>query len=215
MKNEAPYQSGQSLIEAIIAIGIIVVGLFSIWALFMSNNFSEQESETRILASNLAREGIEAVKNIRDTDWLKRDENIQNASNAVWLWDQNTSSTELTYNYGIVQNLFVNDYVYIASTSGETDSANKLYLRSDGFYDHNLTGSSTPYSRVLIFTALCCPTLDNVNCTLPVSISTSTNSGGCVGGKLKIGMDVISKVKWTLNRQPRSVAVEDQIFNWR
>ena len=203
MKNEAPYQSGQSLIEAIIAIGIIVVGLFSIWALFMSNNFSEQESETRILASNLAREGIEAVKNIRDTDWLKRDENIQNASNAVWLWDQNTSSTELTYNYGIVQNLFVNDYVYIASTSGETDSANKLYLRSDGFYDHNPTGSSTPYSRVLIFTALCCTSSNGVTCDTPVtSFSTSSNPINCPG-KLKIGIDVISKVTWTINKQPR------------
>ena len=75
-------QKGQGLMELIVAMAVIIVGLFSVWALFFSNFNGEQEAETRMIASNLAREGIEAVKNIRDSNWLAVENNVVNAS-----WD--------------------------------------------------------------------------------------------------------------------------------
>lgn len=63
-------QSGQTLIETVVAVFILVMGIvaalgLAIYALNASSNVSKQ-----IVGIGLAREGIEAVKNMRDTNWL-------------------------------------------------------------------------------------------------------------------------------------------------
>lgn len=64
-------QSGQTLIETVVAIFIMVMGIVSalglaIYSLNASTNVSKQ-----IVAVGLAREGIESIKNMRDTNWLR------------------------------------------------------------------------------------------------------------------------------------------------
>jgi len=64
-------QGGQTLIETVVAIFIMVMGVTSalglaIYSLNASTNVSKQ-----IIAIGLAREGIEAIKNMRDTNWLR------------------------------------------------------------------------------------------------------------------------------------------------
>lgn len=62
---------GQTLIETMIAVFILVSGIaaavgLAIFALSSSQNITKQ-----MIAVGLAREGIEAVKNMRDTNWLR------------------------------------------------------------------------------------------------------------------------------------------------
>lgn len=205
--------SGQSLLEVIIAIGIIVTVLFGVWVLFLSNYNTEREAETRIVAANLAREGIEAVKNLRDSNWIKINENATATGGLLWSWYQNTSNGLLDFNIGTVADLFGQD-IYISSTPDEDSPLNKLYLNAAGYFDHNPAGTSTAYSRVLIFSPICCiDALAGGDGKCDDYIFTTSTS--CVGNKIKIGMDVISKVKWTVAGKPRAVIVEDQIFNWR
>ncbi len=64
-------ESGQTLIETLVAVFILVMGVTAAvglanYALGASTNISKQ-----IIATGLAREGIEALKNMRDTNWLK------------------------------------------------------------------------------------------------------------------------------------------------
>ncbi len=64
-------QAGQTLIETLVAVFILVMGIvaalgLAIYALNASSNVTKQ-----IVAIGLTREGIEAVKNMRDTNWLK------------------------------------------------------------------------------------------------------------------------------------------------
>lgn len=64
-------QNGQTLIETVVAIFIMIMGIVSalglaIYSLNASTNISKQ-----IIAVGLAREGIEVVKNMRDTNWLR------------------------------------------------------------------------------------------------------------------------------------------------
>lgn len=64
-------QAGQTLIETVVAIFILVMGIvaalgLAIYALNASTNLTKQ-----IVAVGLAREGLEAVRNMRDTNWLK------------------------------------------------------------------------------------------------------------------------------------------------
>ena len=69
--NNSDSQKGQTLIETVVAVFIMIMGIVSalglaIYSLNASSNISKQ-----IIAVGLAREGVEVVKNMRDTNWLK------------------------------------------------------------------------------------------------------------------------------------------------
>ncbi len=60
---------GFSLMEVIIAIYIITTALMGIMALVISINSSARVSAAKLIAANLAQEGIEVVKSIRDLNF--------------------------------------------------------------------------------------------------------------------------------------------------
>jgi type II secretory pathway pseudopilin PulG len=62
---------GESLLEILVSTVIIVVILTTVFALIQQGMSVSVSSENRLQAINIAREGIEAVRNIRDTNWLK------------------------------------------------------------------------------------------------------------------------------------------------
>ncbi|HAG27630.1 TPA: hypothetical protein DCG61_02520 [Patescibacteria group bacterium] len=71
MRSCKNYQSGQTLIETMVAALVLVMGIaaavsLGIFGLSVTSNITKQ-----IVAVGLAREGIEAVKNMRDTNWLR------------------------------------------------------------------------------------------------------------------------------------------------
>ena len=67
---------GFTLIEGVIASGIIATSLVVAVTLAVSNLSAAQANSDRILAGQLAREGIEVVRNIRDSNWLRREVNV-------------------------------------------------------------------------------------------------------------------------------------------
>jgi type II secretory pathway pseudopilin PulG len=64
-------QQGQTLIETLVAIFILTMGIASALGLAVYANTSASNITKQIVATGLAREGIESVKNMRDTNWLK------------------------------------------------------------------------------------------------------------------------------------------------
>jgi len=63
--------SGFTLLETIVAVGLIVVGLVSALALITTSLFYVSNVQDRLVAANLTAEGIEVVRNIRDNNWLQ------------------------------------------------------------------------------------------------------------------------------------------------
>ena len=63
-------ESGFSMIETIVAIGVILTGLISVMALLSQGFRSVRVASDRLVASNLTQEAIEVVINIRDTNWI-------------------------------------------------------------------------------------------------------------------------------------------------
>jgi len=61
---------GFSLIEIIVAIGIITVGLITIISLFNQNIKSEIRNKNKLIAIYLANESIEIVRQQRDNTWF-------------------------------------------------------------------------------------------------------------------------------------------------
>lgn len=65
------YQPGFTLIETLVATGIIVVGLVSAMALINTSLFYVFNISNRLIAAHLTAEGIELVRNNRDNNWLQ------------------------------------------------------------------------------------------------------------------------------------------------
>ena len=62
-----------------------MVGLTGSLTLVLSAINAATVTKEKVIALNLAREGIEAVRNIRDTNWLKYGANMREC----WNWDEN------------------------------------------------------------------------------------------------------------------------------
>ena len=81
--------AGFTLIEGIIAIGIISTAMLVGLGLAISNLTAAQANSDRIIAANLAREGIEVVRHIRDSNWLRQDANVDK--------DDDANNSKLTF----------------------------------------------------------------------------------------------------------------------
>lgn len=65
------FRQGFTLIEAIVAIGVISVGFVGSLVLISKSSSQSAILKDRVVAAHLAEEGLEVVHNIRDTNWLK------------------------------------------------------------------------------------------------------------------------------------------------
>jgi len=82
--------SGQTLIETIVAIAILTTGIIGGLALAIQSLSSSERVTEEIIAINLAREGAEFVRNVRDTNWLQNGFNdcdyIENGQECIPEW---------------------------------------------------------------------------------------------------------------------------------
>jgi hypothetical protein len=66
-------QSGQSLIETVVAIFVLTTALTTGLGLVIYVFSAGSVSQHEIIATNLAKEGVEVVRMMRDTNWLEAD----------------------------------------------------------------------------------------------------------------------------------------------
>lgn len=190
--------SGQGLVEMVVATAVIITGLVGVLALTISNLSGVGESSTRIVASNLAREGIEVVRNIRDTNWLKNqawDLGLEEGTDytAIAIFDPLTNKWRLDF-----------------SPDSIDDTEARLYY-DNGIYRQNTTtppGTPTIYFRLLSLDEIC-----KNNVTLVEVIRTSGDS--CLASETKVGIRIKSEVKWVESGRTHTMIAEDRIYNWR
>lgn len=204
-------QSGQGLLELVVALGVITVGLFSVWNFFLSNFNGEQEANARVLAVNLAREGTETVKNIRDSNWLHIENNQPCADNPCQ-WDSGLVSNDAGIVSGLLSDQVLIDY---QSVDNLDDDKTALYINNNnGFYDSDITGQRTIYRRLIELKNICCADADqNSECD---NSDFSVQPEVCDSAdQLKAGINVKSTVRWAINGANREVTINNQLFNWK
>lgn len=69
-------RQSQTLLEAILAIGVIMTATISATTLIVSTISAGQVGKDKVVAANFAREGLEVIRGIRDTNWIRRAENV-------------------------------------------------------------------------------------------------------------------------------------------
>jgi len=63
-------KKGFTLIESIVAISILVTGILAVYYVFASLSNQAKASSNKLSAIYLAQEGIEVIRNIRDSNWI-------------------------------------------------------------------------------------------------------------------------------------------------
>ncbi|HTM68422.1 MAG TPA: hypothetical protein VL426_03925 [Candidatus Binatia bacterium] len=197
--------AGQSMLEGVIATGIIVTAISSALTLVSSSINAEKESEALLTAGNLAREGIEAVRSIRDSNWLAGAafdtglssgtdySGIPMLSTATGLWSINFTPNVVTD---------AGTYVYRCSAcAGALASGVMLQASAPP-----VGTVRTPYQRLVTIDPLC----DN-----DAGGYTIVSSGSNCGSAAKIGVRVMSKVRWTVGTRTRTLDMEERMLDWR
>lgn len=132
---------GFSFAETIISVFIFTVGLLAAIQLISSGLEQSINSKNQIIAGELAQEGVELIRNIRDNNWASGDPNgtfdyLPNNSSS------NSSSSTTQYNNC---NIYYN-YTYETGGQINCNAPQQLYL-DGGFYDGNASGTKTKFMR--------------------------------------------------------------------
>jgi prepilin-type N-terminal cleavage/methylation domain-containing protein len=147
-------KKGFTLLEMIIAVTVILIGLIPIMSLMYNSSFGVRLSLSRLQAAYLAQEGLEIVRNIRDSNWIKQNKGL-NIS-----WDDNLRVGE-------------QQQPSQASYSDQTLSSYQginLKLNNDGFYNYN-SGTDTKFKRKITIS-------ESNDDTLQVSVEVSWQEKG-------------------------------------
>ena len=186
---------GSTLAELLVAVTILVTAVSSLVALSINNSCTERQATERLVAGQLASEGIEVVRNIRDSNWL-----------AGQPWDSGLVSD----GQGIVRfDLMTGQWSFDDNPNTIEQAA--LYQLGE-FYSHQfIISGQTPFSRLLYLDAVCAGDV------FPETVSEPFTPGGrtCSNPDEQIGLRVASHVRWTDQGGTFDTWLVDYLYDWR
>ena len=125
----APLVWGFTILEVIIAILVVTIGVLSVYTAIQQIVSYTHHSASRLTAVHLGEEGIEIVRNIRDTNWLKG----------------------IAWNNGLGSGAWEADYNTIQQLSDTYDDDFLNLEAASGFYGYG-PGSRTNFKRKITIT---------------------------------------------------------------
>jgi Tfp pilus assembly protein PilV len=188
---------GQSLIELIIAMFVIIVGLVAAGSVIFANARAEERSLDRVFATNLAREGVEIAKAVRDSNWVSGGATSSDAG----LY----SGTDYTGVPRMDGGVFIDfDFTPNAFTDTATQIKVSTNAGSPGLYVQGTgaSGNATAFSRLVTLSPIC-------------SDYTTRASGSSCGALTKIGVRVNSQVRWSRRDGAHTSTIEEDLYDWR
>jgi type II secretory pathway pseudopilin PulG len=210
-------QNGFTLLETVVAIGIILFGLLSIIALSTSSLIVSDVSSDEFLAANFAREAMEVVRSIRDTNWLAYDTD----STTAWNTDL-SSGTDYTsiMNVATGLNLEFTPNAFGDSCTGSGaqvydctaiwfDPVTQVYIQSSQPTFNPSAYTQTAFSRLVYTYPLCRNTTRETD-------EVVVTSGVCTAGYTHVGIDVIVTVQWLgRNNNTTTYTLEEYLYDWK
>lgn len=61
---------GFTLVETVVAVSVLIIGVLGVFTVVQNITFSSQVNSSKFTAAYLTQEGIELVRNKRDSNWL-------------------------------------------------------------------------------------------------------------------------------------------------
>lgn len=204
---------GQGLIELILAIAIASIGLGASLTLILSTTIRARATDRHSVAINLAREGIEVIRSIRDTNWLT---------------PQVPPAPPIPFDQGLhgiapTEHRYFGTFVF-APTAGWSLEFADLPLPGNEFagertrifdkdyflqQDLNPAPNSAflPYRRIFYLRSIC-GSPDQPN-------GGDVVDAGICGLATKIGVNAVVQVEWEENGRKNLVTAEEFLYDWR
>jgi len=206
MKYIKDNNNGQSLLELLIAITVLVTALVATVVLIINSIEAGKASRNKLIGTNFAREGIEIVRNIRDSNWI--DPNGVN-------WDDSLIGVADSTAIPIIDGS--SDITLNFSVDAFTDGDAQIKVNSSQYVQGlSLTDEDTSFFRLLYINPICQDNSDPVN----EKIADKENTDSCGEGEHtdydnKVGIRIISEVRWPVPDSKRKVVIEDRLYNWQ
>ena len=187
-------QRSFSLIEVMVAITVIMVGLIGVLGLIIYNISISRASPEKVVAVNLAQEGIEIIRNMRDSNWLAGnswDENIEGEAGGKDYILHVNEPDDLTQGWDINTVGAGNDwktYVYY-------DTNDNFYGQSK--WKENVDPQFPDNWQKTIFSRR-------------ITITKNPDGNACTED-----IGVVCTVNWTDRTGSHSVSLEDRLYNWK
>lgn len=200
-------QKGQGLLEMLVAIFILVVALTATIVLIITSIKAGRESINKLIATSLAREGIEVVRNIRDSNWI--DPSGPDWDSGLFGVDDNTAIPIIDGSYDITLDFDADVF---------TDTDARLKMNSNQYLQGlSLDEPDTQFYRLLYINPIC----QDDNDPAGERVVNKNDDFTCGQGGTyvftypnKVGLRVISEVHW-LAPSGREVIIEDRLYNWQ
>ena len=205
------------LVELIMSMTILAIALVALMNLMTHLIAAAKINQDRIIALNLAREGIEIVRNVRDTNWLTACPTwggtcthweTAGGTSSCCLWDSALDS-DTDHTFVIDFDPSNNRYILNYTPDSISNSAADLYIdTTSGLFltsTYAAGGSSISNFERLITVDYICRDADDTN-------EQVVTSGGC-GAQKKIGIQVTSTAEWDTTN--KSITLVDKLYNWK
>lgn len=196
---------GQTLVETVVALGLLTTGIIAGLAAAIAAHSASDQSLQQIVAQNLAREGVEVVRKIRDSNW----HNGTLSDCDPWFATSDDQQCYQNWNFGIAGSTIGTNYLAAFNATFNTwsltptfgGSATRLFTLSNGAFVHSGSGVSR-YSRIIRITRDTAAPFSAANPRLHVASTVWWNNKRC-------------PVTTNPSATTCKVVVEDYLTNWR
>jgi len=174
---------GFTIIELVISIFILSVGVVGIFSAFSVVTILTSDSADRLTATYLAQEGMEIVRNIRDTNWLNMDlyNCVPGDTSCGYTWVDGLTPVG-NNNYGPNCSSTSSaggceaDYTTTGFSSNPVlqKTGDYLMINGNGFYNYTL-GTNTKFQRKVIIAYATDANSNPINYIIKVTVQVSWN----------------------------------------
>ena len=194
-------KNGASLIEIMAMIAVLGLAVTAMFSTVIGGIYFARDSENRIKAINLAREGIEWVTNLRNTNWLRFSSDQTNCWKVQWyvagcIGDSLSATTRLSTTIPYVLTN-TNGAWYL---TGANTTASGLWVDANWYY--MASGTTTPKCTITLTTNCRSPFTREIRIS---GTDNTTNSGT---------MTVTAVVDW-YEKRAQNVTLKTTLTNWK
>lgn len=212
-------RKGFTLLEMIVALFILTTGLIAVIGLSFRNVIQGRESLKQLQAANFAREGIEIVRNIRDSNKYNT-----TSTSGDKLWEGlKLAGKQIIDNTQFDNPTFTQDQILKLvgyTTDPDLQVFNEIWQKPDHFFVQGTfsfipaDSTETGFYRTINLYAMCENDHYERNPPRLTRITTPTTCNLSNGTERLIGIEVVSEVTWTEGQNAKKLVVEERLYNW-
>lgn len=198
---------GQGLLEVTIAIGVLAALTFGMAGLLIQSDRAGRFAFKRVQGIALAEEGLEAVREKRDTNFLAEKDfwegltNIQNDGTAIVEFIPETGSWQFNFSVDEIADARAEFADVPIAGVGEAG----FWIQGAGAVGFPVTG----FSRLIELSAVCADA-DETGAE-----SLMEPGKQCPAGQTIIGIEISSAVEWRERGQTASTVLTTRVYGWK